>query len=213
MQTFIKIIFAIILTTSVAFCETPKEETGLTHIMRERHSGRSYDPTKSITIEQLQQLAEAASLAPSSHNEQPWHFLICDRNLTPEAYEKAFACLKPSNQLWVKNASTIIIISAKTLYTRGNKPNPFTLYDTGSAAISLALKAVELGLMAHQVGGFDPDCVREAFSIPDDFRPITIMILGYELQPSEEFPNYPKVRKPFQENFFLGTWGNGIPES
>ena len=182
----------------------------LTQLMRERHSGRSYDPSKTVSLEEIRLVAEAASLAPSSHNEQPWHFLICDRILTPDAYEKAFSCLKPSNQIWAKNAPVIIIISYQKLYTRGDKANPFALYDTGSAGISMALKAVELGLMAHQVGGFDPDKVQEVFSIPDKFKPITLMIVGHELQPSEEFPNAPKERKPLQDNFYLGSWGTGL---
>jgi nitroreductase len=206
MKTFLKILFPVIILASTAFAG----ELSLTDLMRERHSGRSYDPAKTISLEQMHLLAEAASLAPSSHNEQPWHFLMCDRILTPDAYDKVFSCLKPSNQIWVRNAPTIIIVSAKTLYSKNDKPNPFHLYDTGSAGISMALKAVELGLMAHQVGGFDPEKVQQAFNIPEGFKPITIMIVGYELQPSDEFPNPPKVRKPLQENFFLGSWGASL---
>jgi nitroreductase len=173
-----------------------------------RHSGKSYDPSREITLQQMETLIEAARWAPSSHNEQPWRFIFCDKHLTPEAYLKALNAFKDTQKKWVSNAPLLIIVTARLPQRHDNKPNAWAEYDTGSAALSIALQAVDLGLMAHQIGGFDKDKIINGFQLSSDYKPMSIMILGYE----GEDPN-PKLRTrlPIQENFFWGEWGAAIP--
>lgn len=61
-----------------------------------------------------------------------------------------------------------------------------------------------MGLMAHQMGGFDEQKIRDAFSIPEGFRPMSVMAIGY---PSSDAVQPKRLRKPFSENFFMGSWG------
>lgn len=175
-------------------------------ILEKRHSGYAYNSKKPVTTEQLKALAAAASLSPSSYNEQPWIFIFCDKNSHSEFYEKAFNCLVPLNQDWAKNAPVLVVIAAnkKSDYSESNR---WAEYDTGASALNMSLKATSLGLMAHEMGGFDEVKIRKEFSLPDHVTPMAVMAVGYEV---EGAPRTPRVRKPVNDNFFLGSYGQGL---
>lgn len=195
----------ILIILFVIFLVGSKTDAQVSEIFLNRHSLRNYDASKRVTKEQLLAMIEAARWSASSHNEQPWFFIICNRNENPESYEKAFSCLKDTQQAWAKDADVLILVSARTLSENKGKPNYWAEYDTGAAAISMALQASELGLMAHQVGGFDKEKARTVFGLPDYCKPMAMMIVGYE----SSTPNprdLPRVRKPVGDNFFDGAW-------
>jgi nitroreductase len=176
-------------------------------IFIKRHSGKSYDPTKDVSHEQMLALIEATRWAPSSYNEQPWYFIFCDKFSNPEAYLKALESFKDMQGAWVEKAPLLVIIIAQTMSPHNNKLNKWAEYDTGAAAVSMALQASELGLMAHQIGGFNKGMIRENFKLSEDDKPLVIMLIGYE---KEDPKTKPRIRKPIDENFFLGEWGNGF---
>ncbi len=188
---------------------TPSTTHSILPIFSQRHSGRSYDSSRPVTKEHILLLAKAASLAPSSSNNQPWIFIFCDRTMDPNAYAKAMKGLVEFNQGWAKNAPLLVIISADTKSRRTKQDNHWGPYDTGAAAVCMALQAAGMGLMAHQMGGFDADVIRKEFSIPEQYIPMSVMAIGYES--SAEAVRVPaKERQPLQENFFIGSWGKGL---
>lgn len=182
-------------------------ENSFSKLLELRHSGYAYDSTKSIPAKNLKDLAEAARLAPSSYNEQPWTFLFCDKETTPESYQKVLSCLVEFNQNWAKNVHLLIVVSANNKSGVTDGINQSAQYDTGAAAMSLVLKATSLGMMAHQMGGFDGEKLRKEFNIPTHFTPMSVIAIGYE-KPDE--PLKIRERKPLIENFFLGDWGKGL---
>ena len=54
----------------------------------------------------------------------------------------------------------------------------YYLFDTGMATAFLLLRATELGLVAHPIAGFNEVGVKEVLSIPEDFRLITLLVVG-----------------------------------
>lgn len=189
----------------------PAESPRTWEVFLQRHSGKSYQPHTAVSVEQMRVLMEAARWAPSSHNDQPWYFIICDRYLTPEAYLKAFESLKTTQQAWVQNAPLLIVMVARRREIHNGKINYWCEYDCGAAAMSLALQATALGLMVHQIGGFDKEKIIENFVIPDDHKPMTIMVVGYEEAQNPD-PSTPlRVRRSLEETFFLGSWGSPFP--
>jgi nitroreductase len=185
--------------------------TSILPLFMQRHSGRDYDASRSLSSEQIRLLAEAARSAPSSYNEQPWSFIICNRATDPKAYVKALGCLVEFNQNWAKNAPVLIIICANMQSTKTKQPNRWGAYDTGAAAVCMALEAAAMGLMAHQMGGFDEVKIQQEFNIPPEYSPMAVMAVGYEsAQAAVHVPS--KDRRPLQENFFLGTWGRGLED-
>ena len=182
------------------------DETLVSPIFLKRHSGKFYDTSRQVSNEQIRAMIESARWAPSSHNDQPWNFIICDRIQTPEAFAKALDTIKATNQKWAKDAALLIVVVARTKLLYKGKPNEYAEYDTGSAAISMALQAADLGLMAHQLGGIDKEKIVEVFQLPENCVPMTIMAIGYETDELETSPK-PRDRRPSEENFFMGRWG------
>lgn len=179
-------------------------------IIARRWSPRAIDPDRGVSRETLIALLEAARWAPSSFNEQPWRYLVFDGS-DPDALEKARACLRPGNA-WARNAPVLLLSVAKDNWDRNNQPNRHAQHDTGLASENLALQAVAMGLVTHQMAGFDAARAREAFGIPDGFTPMAMIAVGYpgsveELPPDlQEREKAPRIRKPLGEIAFYGRW-------
>jgi nitroreductase len=187
--------------------KAPATADCFTKLAFERHSGYAYDPSKQVSKQQLQTLVDIARLAPSSYNEQPWVFLICDKTTNPEAYQKAVDGLVEFNQKWAQRAPVLIIVAANTLSSKNNHFNNQAEYDTGAAAYGLTLGAASLGLMAHQMGGFDREKITRSFNIPKDFVPMAVIAIGYEAP--DQSPKA-KERKPLSDNVFYQSWGKTL---
>jgi nitroreductase len=75
---------------------------------------------------------------------------------------------------------------------------------------------VALGLIAHQMGGFDPDKARATFNIPPEYTPMAMIAVGYQAAPEvldEEILKKemaPRKRRPLAACFFEGNWGDPV---
>ncbi len=179
-------------------------------LIAERHSSRLMDPNRPIASAQIEQLLEAARWAPSSNNQQPWRYLIFS-NQHPQALQTARQCLSTSNQIWANRAPLLILALAEQTRPDG-RPNPKALHDLGMANENLLLQATALGLHCRPMGGFDVECIRQAFHIPDQFEPIIIIAIGYPAS-ADQFPEeiqqkeqQPRQRRPLQNTVFYGKW-------
>ena len=188
-------------------------------LLAERWSPRAFAPEAALSPDELTALAEAARWAPSCYGAEPWYFLFCDRGSDLESWQKALDCLAPPNQVWAKHSALLVIVCAARDFAHNGKPNRHCGYDTGAAAFSLVLQAEALGLRCHQMGGFDGERAREAFSIPAECDCMAFIAAGRQaeaetLQQEElrERERAPRRRKDLGENFFRGEWGKGLRE-
>jgi nitroreductase len=181
-----------------------------------RWSGRAYDATKKVSQEQIIALLEAARWAPSCYGDQPWRFIVWDKNTDESSWQRAFNCLAPSNQGWVKDAPVLLLVCADSLFGHNQQPNRWAQYDTGAAAENLCLQAAHMGLMAHQMGGFSVDKAREDFVVPAQYIPMAMLSVGYPADIATvtgealERETAPRKRKALSELFFDGTWNKPI---
>lgn len=193
-------------TTRVAIDET----------IAQRWSGRAYDGSQSVSAEQTIALLEAARWAPSCYGDQPWRFIVWDSNKDKAAWQKAFDTLVEFNQGWVKNAPLLFLIAADTKFNHNGKPNRWAAYDTGAAAENICLQATALGLMAHQMAGFDADKLRAAFEIPEQIEIIAMIAVGHPADldtldaETREREAAPRTRRELGELFFDGAWGKPV---
>ncbi len=165
---------------------------------------------KTVSDVVLATVFTAASWAASSYNEQPWRFLV-GRN-GDETWNKIFRSLVPANQGWTKGAPVLYVAIAKKTFSHNGTPNRVAMHDVGAACATLSLQATALGLHTHGMGGFDPEALREYFSIPSDYDAISCWTLGYLGSPDTLADNYrnsemqPRTRKPV-EAFVFAEWG------
>lgn len=194
-----------------AITQTPIDET-----LANRWSGRAYDASKIVSQTQIVSLLEAARWAPSCFGDQPWRFIVWDKTSDANAWQQAFNCLVPGNQSWVKDSPVLLLVCADTLFGHNQKPNRWAQYDTGAAAENLCLQASSIGLLAHQMGGFDADKARDVFAVPMQYVPMAMVSVGYaadiatlegEILARETAQ---RKRKPLNELFFKGKWGINV---
>jgi len=185
-------------------------------LIASRWSGRAYDPERDISQEHIIALLEAARWAPSCYGDEPWRYIVCNKKDNVGAWDKAYSCLAEGNQSWAKDAQLLILIIADSVMRRNGHPNRWGQYDTGAASMSLCLQATDIGLMVHQMGGFDAEMARDLFAIPEQYNPMAMMAVGYQL-PLEmisadvkERELSERSRRPLAKNFFDGQWGKGF---
>lgn len=187
-----------------------KTEYAIHPLMANRWSPVAFAP-RPMPDESLGALLEAARWAPSCFNDQPWFFLVARRQNEAE-FQRMLECLVEGNRAWARNASVLLISVTRSTFQRNDKPNRFALHDLGLAVGSLLVQASEMGLIVHQMGGFDPAKAREVYRIPEGFEPQTAVAIGYYDDPSKlsddirERESQPRERKPLSSFVFSGGW-------
>lgn len=184
----------------------------LHEIQQRRRSPYAFS-SQPIEEELIRGLFEAARHAPSSFNEQPWRFVVARRDIDPVTFGKFVGALVESNQRWAAHASILILAVAKLSAERTGKSNSHAFHDVGLATQNLLLAAIAYGLIVHPMAGFYPEKVKELFSIPDDFAPVSVIAVGYpgdlENLPPElrDRQTAAKPRKPLSVLVFSSQWG------
>ncbi|MEY4719395.1 MAG: hypothetical protein RL563_2013 [Pseudomonadota bacterium] len=145
-------------------------------------------------------------------NEQPWRFLICSQEKDQLAWQKLLTCLGEKNQRWAQHAPVLVLAVAMNNFTQTNKLNRWASYDRGAASMSICLQATALGLVTHQMSGFDAEQCREAFNLPVDCSPLSIIAVGYQAEPDhlddemKQKEQAERTRAPASTRFFYGHW-------
>lgn len=141
--------------------------------IKERRAFRALESVE-ITKEIIRNLAEAAQLAPSCFNNQPWRYVFIH---TPEALQELYPVLSRGNK-WVEAASLIIVVYSQPELDCRMPGRDYFLFDIGLATGFMILRATELGLVAHPIAGFDDAKVKEILGIPEDMTVITLVNVG-----------------------------------
>jgi nitroreductase len=158
-----------------------------------------------VEPEKIAAFFEAARWAPSSYNEQPWRYLYA---LKGDSIREALEGL----HVWAKNAGVLVLSFAKNTFARSGKENRHALHDTGCASGYIALQLSTLGLVGHQMSGFDQENANRILGVPEEFTPGSMIAIGYpgdhmslpeDLQKREESP---RTRNPVPAFAFRGTW-------
>lgn len=164
-----------------------------------RQSDRQYDPNRAVEPEKIQRILEAARLAPSACNAQPWHFVVVDDpHLRLQVADAVASRVLGMNHFTKQAPVHILVVEEKPNFTSGLgslvKDKHFPLLDIGIAAAHITLAATAEGLGSCILGWFDEKAVRKLLHIPDRKRVLLDIVLGYSTQPLRE-----KRRKAAQE--------------
>ena len=146
-------------------------------IIQERWSPYSFSSSP-VEAFKLKAMFEAASLAPSCNNEQPWMFVYATQD-EKDVFNDYVGFLAEGNKLWASNAYALLISLARSNFSFSGKHNRFALYDTGMAVTNLLLQGMALDVYVHQMGGYSVEKVKEYFKLDDDIEPVAMMAIGY----------------------------------
>ena len=168
-------------------------------LIKKRKSTRGYS-SQPVSRDLIDVCLDAARLAPSACNSQPWSFIVVDDEETKnEIVKKSLSGIYRSNK-FVKEAPVIIVaITENSTYTarmggmfRGIQYN---LVDIGVACDHLTLQAEELGLGTCWLGWFNENAVKKILGLPKKTKVDIMISLGY---PGEEAEKK-KIRKTLDE--------------
>jgi nitroreductase len=152
-------------------------------IIQNRRSVRLY-LDKPVEHEKLLKCLEAARLAPSAVNTQPWKFIVVDDKETREQlFKAAFRGIFSFNQ-WAAAVPVfvVVVIDRKGLISNliGIMQEPLKpLLDIGISTEHFVLQAEELGLGTCWMGGLDEKGVKKTLKIPGNKKVAAIIALGY----------------------------------
>jgi len=153
--------------------------------IRERNSVRSYALTP-VSDEVLVRILEAARLAPSAANIQPWHFIVV------EDKEKRTRIAGGCRYGKFITESPVVIVGC------GNKKvSPkWHVVDTTIALEHLVLAATTLELGTCWIGSFDNEDLREMLMLPQEYEIVALIALGYPREKTKTMADNLRVGKP-----------------
>ena len=151
-------------------------------LITDRWSPRAFDK-RTVDYDQIHLLFEAAKWAPSSRNAQPWRFIFATRNM-PD-YKVFIDLMSEANQSWATTAPLLVMPLAQVISTYKNRPNRLAFYETGMAVGNLLTQATAMGLMVHQMSGYDEERAKEILVIPTRYEPMSILAIGYKGEPAK----------------------------
>lgn len=169
-------------------------------LILKRQSDRQY-LNEPVSREIINKCIEAARLAPSASNSQPWSFVVVDDiDLKNNVGKKTFGPLKSFNK-FVPQAPVIIVIvleKPKIITELGGriKKKEYPLIDIGIAAEHICLQAAEEGLGTCMLGWFNEKAIKELLNIPENKSIPLLITLGYV---PDDYKHRKKIRKEMEK--------------
>ncbi len=166
-----------------------------TDLVQKRYSVRKYKSTP-IKEEDLNMILDAARIAPTAHNQQPFSLIVVKTKGNEESLKRIYP-----REFFVEAP---IVICACAIpekgWTRDDGKN-YSEVDTTIAMDHLILAATNLGLGTCWIGKFDLEAAREVLNIPENVLPLVFTPIGYpNIEPR------PKIRKEIDEIVRYGKW-------
>ena len=145
--------------------------------LKMRLSAREIEPEK------ITKILDAARLAPSGRNRQPWRFIVVrDKEAIKTLVERAFSEV---NQVAME-APVIIVACANPSDAIVSSGREYYLFDTALAVENMVLAATDLGLATHLMAGLDEGELKKTLGIPDEVRFVVATPLAYPAEGSYE---------------------------
>jgi nitroreductase len=165
-------------------------------LIKSRYSVRAYRPDP-VEKDKLTQVLEAACLAPTAANRQPFRLVVVKTAGRQEELRRVY------HREWFSQAPLVILACGlpEAGWTRAVDGKNYTDVDVAIAMDHLVLAAASLGLGTCWVANFDPEAAREVFNLPQGVVPVAFTPLGYP----NDTPR-PKERKPLSDLVKYEGW-------
>lgn len=153
------------------------------NLIKKRESIRNY-LNKSVEREKIIKIIEAARIAPSACNAQPWKFVVVDeKKVVEELSKKLYDPMVGLNKFALTAPAFIVVVGEKRNITSkiGEliKRKDYTSIDIGIASEHICLAATELGLGTCMMGWFKEKEIKKLLNIPISKEVHLVISLGY----------------------------------
>jgi nitroreductase len=164
-------------------------------LIKKRYSVRAYS-SKPVEDDKLQRVLEAANLAPTAANKQPFRLIVIRNEGREDELKRIYF------REWFWTAPVIICACAlpAAAWSRKDGKN-YADVDTTIAMDHLILAAADLGLGTCWIAAFDPDEARAVLALPDEVEPVAFTPLGY---PADQWK--PKKRLTISDLVHYERW-------
>lgn len=174
-----------------------------------RQSVRRFDH-RGVEREKLMKCLDAARLAPSASNSQPWSFIVVDEpGLRKKVAHTTYTTIVGFNRFVIHAPVilTIVLEKPKVITELGIrlKHKEWPLIDIGITAEHFCLQAAELGLGTCMLGWFDEKKVKELLDIPMEKNVALLIAIGY---PVPDYTLRKKKRKEMGKICWFNRYGN-----
>lgn len=165
-------------------------------VIAKRVSIRHFNTKREVSEVDVTALLEAATLAPSAGNIQPWRFFVVRSLAARERLAEALY------QPWAASAPVTIVVCvdprpcAARYSDRGEYL--YSIQDTAAATQNILLAAVDRGLASCWLGAFDEKAVSASLGIQSPITPVAILPIGYSAESAGR-----RARRPLSE---VTTW-------
>ena len=169
-------------------------------LVQKRQSDRKYAP-KPVAREHILKCLEAARMAPSACNSQPWKFVVVDDRV--KLIQISDAAIGLGMNKFTVQVPVLVAVVQENMNLEAKagavvKNKDYSMMDLGMAVENFCLQAAELGLGTCIMGWFDEKKVKEVLGVPRGRRVQLLIALGHP-----DAPTRSKVRKPLEE---MSSW-------
>ena len=169
-------------------------------LVQKRQSDRKYAP-KPVAREHILKCLEAARMAPSACNSQPWKFVVVDDRV--KLIQISDAAIGLGMNKFTVQVPVLVAVVQENMNLEAKagavvKNKDYSMMDLGMAVENFCLQAAELGLGTCIMGWFDEKKVKKILGVPRGRRVQLLIALGHP-----DAPTRSKVRKPLEE---MSSW-------
>ncbi len=176
--------------------------------IRKRASLKTHLSAREVEQEKITRILDAARLAPSARNTQPWRFVVVQGKAAVEALVNgAFG----EGNMMVKQAPVVIIVCAKPSDDVVRDGKEYYLFDVGLAVENMLLAATDLGLVTHLMTNVNEAKLKRILHVPDGVQFVVATPLAYPIEASYEEAAQERLsqrtRKDLKDLIYFNEWG------
>ena len=150
----------------------------------QRYSVRKFQEKK-LPREALESILKAGMLAPTAHNNQPQRILVIDEPKGLEALDRATKCRFGAPD------ALLICYDKDACWKRDRYDGKASgEVDASIVTTHMMLAAADLGIGSTWVMHFDPVAMRREFSVPEEYEPVALLVMGYPAPDAAPAPGH-----------------------
>lgn len=167
-------------------------------LAKERYSCRSFR-SQPIEEEKLNRILEAGRVSPTACNKQPQRLLVVRQ-------EEGLAKVSQSAKTYGAPLAVIVCTDKDEVWVRAHdKANTIDI-DASIVITSMIFQAQAEGIGSCWIASFLPEGVRRDFNIPENYAPVSILLLGYADGAAPSPERHDTARRPLEETVFYDSF-------